>query len=195
MVAHGELTELDPADALDEDDWAGVWITGGEWSGESLDGFRMTNTRLVDCNLSGATLVGASLWRVAFERCRLSGAVLDGTTFKDVAFVGCKIDTASLRGTKGEQVRFEDCVLREADLASVSWAQAQLFDCDLTAASVTDARLVGARFHGSSLEHAIGVETLRGYVLDPQQGIAVGLRALELLGVSYDEEREPQAES
>jgi len=191
VAAHDGLSELDPDVALAEDDWVDVSITGGSFAGADLEGFRMTNAHLVDCDLSGAVLIGASMWRVTFERCRISGAVLDGAELKDVAFAGCKVDTSSLRGTKGERVRFEDCVLREADLTGASWTAATILDCDLRSANVIDARLAGARFHGSSLEEAIGLETLRGYVLDPQQGIAVGLRVLELLGVSYDEEREP----
>lgn len=191
MAAHDGLSPLDPEIALEEDDWVDVSITGGAFAGQDLEGFRMTNAHLVDCDLSGAVLIGASMWRVTFERCRMSGAVLDGAELKDVTLRGCKVDTASLRGTKGERIALEDCVLREADLTGASWSAATVFDCDLRGATLTDARLAGARFHGSSLEDVIGLETLRGYVLDPQQGIAAGLRVLELLGVSYDEERTP----
>ena len=56
MVAHDGLIELAPDVALDEDDWVDVSIAGGAFSGEDLEGFRMTNANLVDCDLSGATL-------------------------------------------------------------------------------------------------------------------------------------------
>ena len=82
-------------------------------------------------------------------------------------------------------------MLREADLTASAWAGSAFFDCDLDGATVVDARVAGCRFHGSTVDRVIGADALRGIVIDPDRAIALGLRVLDAMSVTTDEEREP----
>jgi uncharacterized protein YjbI with pentapeptide repeats len=174
-----------------EDGWSDLELRTEDLTGADLFKLRATGTKLVACELSGASLARSDLWRVEVRDCRLSGAVLDGARLRDVAFVGCKLDTASMREIEAERVTFSDCVLREADLSRSSWKESAFFDCDLTGTIVAEARMTGVRFHGSTVERVVGADSLRGIVVSPDQTLNLGLRVLDAMGVSVDEEREP----
>jgi uncharacterized protein YjbI with pentapeptide repeats len=173
-----------------EDGWSDLELRSEDLVGADLFKLRATGSKLVACELSGASLARADLWRVEVRDCRLSGAVLDGARLRDVAFVGCKLDTASMREIEAERVTFTDCVLREADLSRSSWQASAFFDCDLTGTIVAESRMAGVRFHGSSIERVVGADALRGVVVAPDQTLNLGLRVLDAMGVTVDEERD-----
>ena len=171
-----------------EEGWSDLELRGEDLVGADLYKLRVSGTTLTACELSGASLAHADLWRVEIHDCRMSGAVLDGARLRDVSFTGCKLDTASLRSVKAERVMFSDCVLREADLTDSSWVESSFVDCDLAATIVDRARMTGARFHGSSVERVVGADSLRGIVIAPEQALNLGLRVLDAMGITTEDD-------
>ena len=171
-----------------EEGWSDLELRGEDLVGADLFKLRVSGTTLTACELSGASLAQADVWRVDLRDCRMSGAVLDGARLRDVTFTGCKLDTASLRSIKAERVTFTDCVLREADLTDGTWSESAFLDCDLTGTIVERARMDGARFTGSSVERVVGADSLRRIVIAPDQALNLGLRVLDAMGVTTEEE-------
>lgn len=186
LIAPTGIEALDPDQALQQDSWIGVEIRGGVFTGARLDRFRIANTALIGCELSGTNLAEADLWRVELRDCRMSGVILEAARFRDVRIVGCKLDTASLRGSNAERLELNDCVLREADLSGATWKDAAILDCDLTDARLTGAKLLGTHLHGSTLDRIVGADSLRGVVIDPAQALSLGLQLLDAMGIVTD---------
>lgn len=177
---------LEPDKALEQDSWIGVELRGAVLTGARLDRFRISNSVLIGCELSGTNLAEADLWRVELRDCRMSGVILEAARLRDVRITGCKLDTASLRGSKAERIELDDCVLREADLSAATWKDAAILDCDLTGAVFTSARLAGTRLHRSTLDRVVGADSLRGVVIDPAQALSLGLQLLDAMGIVTD---------
>jgi uncharacterized protein YjbI with pentapeptide repeats len=171
-----------------EDGLSDVEVRGEVLTGADLTKLRATGSTLIDCELSGASLAQSDLWRVELRGCRMSGVVLDAARLRDVRIVGCKLDTASLRSLRAERVTFDDCVLREADLSDSRWKDSAILGCDLDAAIVTGADLRGTRVHGSSVDRVVGADSLRGIVIAEDQAIALGLRVLDALGITVEDD-------
>ena len=171
-----------------EDGWSDLELHGEDLVGADLYKLRMSGTTLTACELSGASLAQADVWRVDVRDCRMSGAVLDGARLRDVTFTGCKLDTASLRSVKAERVTFTDCVLREADLTDGTWSDSAFLDCDLSGTIVERARVAGTRFTGSSVDRVVGADSLRGIVIAPDQALNLGLRVLDAMGVTTEDD-------
>ena len=171
-----------------EEGWSDLELRNEDLIGLDLYKLRVSGSKLIACELSGASLAHADLWRVEIRDCRMSGAVLDGARLRDVTFAGCKLDTASLRSITGERVTFTDCVLREADLTDSAWTDTRFTACDLAGAIVERARLAGTRFHGSTVDRVVGADSLRGIVIAPDQALNLGLRVLDAMGITTEDE-------
>ena len=173
-----------------EEGWSDLELHGEDLVGADLYKLRAGGSTITSCELSGASFAQADIWRVGIRDCRMSGSVLDGARLRDVTFTGCKLDTASLRSIKAERVTFTDCVLHEADLTDSTWSESAFLDCDLTGTIVERARLTGARFKGSSVDRVIGADALRGVVIAPDQALNLGLRVLDAMGVTIEDDDE-----
>jgi uncharacterized protein YjbI with pentapeptide repeats len=172
---------------------SGCRVTGSSFSGAELVRARVTDTVFERCDLAAAVLDHAVLTRVEFEDCRLSGADLSGSRLVDVGFRECRLADASLRMTSGSRVRFENCDLGRLDLYAAQLPGACFFDSDLTGAELSQAKLTGARLHGSTFDTLRGAEALRGTTISSAQVLPVALQVLAVLEISVDDEREPPA--
>lgn len=136
---------------------------------------------------------GAVLWRVEFRSCRMSGVTFAGARLRDVAFGGCKLDGASFAGSEGERVLASGCVLSEADFGAARWSSVQLLSCELGRARFEGSSLARPRLHGSVLEGLIGVEALRGAVIDADQALVFARLLLDAHEVVVDDgDAQPQ---
>jgi uncharacterized protein YjbI with pentapeptide repeats len=169
----------------------GCRVTGSSFSGAEIVRARLTDTVFERCDLATATLENAVLTRVEFNDCRLSGVDLSGSRLVDVWFRDCRLADASLRMASGSRVRFEDCELSRLDLYAAQLAGACIFGSDLTGAELSKATLTGARLHGSSFDTLRGAEALRGTTISSAQILPVALQVLAVLGITVDDEREP----
>lgn len=186
LIAPDDLEPIDGDEARELELWSGFEIRGGEFTGERFERFRVTNTALIGCELSGVNLAEAELWRVELRDCRMSGVIFEAAHLRDVRMVGCKLDAASMRASRAERIELDDCVLREVDFTGATWSDAALTGCDLTGANVSAVRWSGARLHGSTLDGLIDPTALRGVVVDPGQALPLGLQLLDALAIAVD---------
>lgn len=207
--------ELRPASALtdgldDELDWVGVALSGdftaaraeelvlteatvgaSRFAGADLSRARLTDVRIVGCDLQGAFLDEAVLARVELVDCRMSGVVLSRARLGDVRMVGCQLDEANLRMITSEHLQFESCSMSSADLYEAGLDGAVFLDCDLSGANVAKARAVGARLHGSRVEGLRGADSLRGASFGSAQVVELAWPLFAALGIVIDDDLAP----
>lgn len=152
-------------------------------SGARGEGARIADSLFEGCELSGVQFPQSRWQRVVLRDCRLSGADLGQAHLRDVRFVDCRLDEVNLRMIDAQRVQFEGCELTRADFGSARLAEVACTDCTLAEAELSGAGISGLRLHGSRVDGLRGVLALRGAVIDPDQVVALGSRALLELGV------------
>jgi uncharacterized protein YjbI with pentapeptide repeats len=162
---------------------AGVRLTGTAWEGLTL-----VDVEVRDCEMSGVTLAGARCERVAFTGCRMSGLVAEGLRARHVRFVGCQMDAAWLRGATFERCELVDCDLSTADLHRARLLRTRFLDCRLDGVEVSGVEAEEVALHGSSLERASGLATLRGLVVGHDQVLTLALPLLAAQGIRVDDD-------
>jgi uncharacterized protein YjbI with pentapeptide repeats len=204
-----ELAPRAAADLRGESDWAGCHVEGDlsglvarrldvaecrltavALTGADLDGVRMTDTLLEDCELSGAMFHDAVLTRVELRRCRMSGLQLPAAKLRDVTVLDGKLDEANLRMTTGERLAFRSSHLGGADFAAARLDDVRFFDCDLSRADFSNATIAGCRLHGSTVEGLQGAQHLGRAAIDSTQVLPFALRLYAALGIVVDDDRD-----
>jgi uncharacterized protein YjbI with pentapeptide repeats len=177
-----ELVAADPPGSL-----VGHEVESALWERHDLADadarrLRVTESKLVDVDLTGASLENATLrdvlvtegsWanvrargltlrRVAFERTRLTGVDLSDGVLDDVTFVDCRLDLALFRNAKLSSVRFQGCRMEEGDFHGTALASCVFDDCVLSRSSWSGAAFTRSEMRGVDLAGAGNPEFLRG---------------------------------
>ena len=176
--------------ATEDPEISGCRVTRSRFVNAEFVRARLSDTVFERCDFSAAVLTKAALTRVEFDDCRLSGADFSGVKMSDVRFHECRLVDASFRLSSGDRARFERCDLTNADLYAAQFPGGCFFDSDLTRAELSQASLVQARLHGSTLEAVRGAAALRGTVISSAQLVPVALEVLAVLEIKVDDERE-----
>lgn len=184
-LVSGDVTAESAADVQ----IVGSLFRGVRLTGVSLPGATIRDCRLTGCEMSGAMFDDARLTRVEFVDCRLSGAVLSHARLKDVSFVDCRSDGLLVRMSTLERSAFTRCDLTSGEFYDSGFDRVSFSDGDLTDADFSKARLDQVRFHGSTLTGLRGGISLRGAVIDTGQITAMGLVALQALGIVIEDDR------
>jgi uncharacterized protein YjbI with pentapeptide repeats len=174
---------------LESLDVSGCRLFGVDLTLATLEGCRIRDSVLVDCELSGAALEAVSLSRVELRRCRVTGAILSRGHLRDVRFVECAMEEVQLRMADGLRVLFDACRLTDADFYGSTFEQTCFFDCDLTHADFSQAALRGGRLHGSTLERVRGIQSLAGVTISAVQAVPLALQLLATFQIEVDDER------
>ncbi|MGZ4757443.1 MAG: pentapeptide repeat-containing protein [Acidimicrobiales bacterium] len=203
------------ADGLDDElDWVGIELSGdftasraaglvlteasvgaSRFAGADLSRARLTDVRLVGCDLQGAILDEAVLTRVELVDCRLSGVVLSRARLHDVRIVDSQLDEANLRMITSRRLWFERCSMTSADLYEAGIEGAVLAGCDLSGATFAKARATGARLHGSRLDGIGGADCLRGASFGSDQIVELAGPVFAALGLVIDDELAPDRDA
>jgi hypothetical protein len=80
--------------------------------------------------------------------------------------------------------------LQRGDLCAAHFTSACFFDCDLRGVDVSEAKLRGAKFHGSDLSEIKGGECLRDIVIDSWQVLPLAIRVFAGLGIRVEDDRD-----
>ena len=199
---------LHSPDLTDGTEWAGVEITGeigGEaevdsvdvtasrlanlrLTGRRIDGLRMVDVLVEDCELSGFTMPAAYLRRVEFRRCRLSGLSAPNLRAHHVRFTDCRADGASFRMSTWNTCELSEVNLSDVDFLEAKLAGVHLLGCDLTEADFSRATTSAVALHGSTLEGIKGAGNLRGAVIAGDQVLGLALRVFASLGIMVDDD-------
>lgn len=198
---------LGDPDLVDGTEWAGVDITGdvgGEaevdsvdlvssrlanlrLTGRRMDGLRMVDVLVEDCELSGVTMPAAYLRRVEFRRCRMSGLSAPNLRAHHVRFTDCRVDGASFRMSAWNTCELSEVNLRDADFLGAKLAGVHLLGCDLTGADFSKTTTSALALHGSTLEDLKGAVNLRGAIAG-DQALTLALRVFASMGIVVDDD-------
>lgn len=164
-------------------------LSGVSLCDTELEGFKLTDVALENCDLANGDWYKAAMKRVELVGCRIVGLKASEGQFGDVLFRECKGRMGLFRFAGFKAVRFENCDLSEADFGGADLSGVVFSHCDLTNCDMNKARLVGADFRGSNVNGMkVGIEELRGAIVGPEQAVSF-LRLLGLVIEHSDEDR------
>jgi uncharacterized protein YjbI with pentapeptide repeats len=166
LVEQRSISGTAEALALDDVEVSGSALDGLRLIGGRLTRCQFTDVSIVECDLSGVDVPDGRWHRVGVTHSRLAGVTVAGGIWQDVTltdvratkldlrfatvrrtrFVRCDLTLADFTGATLDGVLFEGCQLPEARFAQVTVKRAEFVDCDMSA--------------------TLGVEALRGAVVD-----------------------------
>ena len=198
---------LNDPDLVDGTEWAGLEVTGevgGETevdsldvaasrlaharlTGRRIDGLRMVDVLVEDCELSGVTMPAAYLRRVEFRRCRMSGLSAPNLRAHHVRLTDCRVDGASFRMSAWNTCELSEVNLHDADFLGSTLAGVHFLRCDLTAADFSKTTTSALALHGSTIDELKGAGNLRGAIASDQV-LALALRVFASTGIVVDDD-------
>jgi uncharacterized protein YjbI with pentapeptide repeats len=181
---------------FDGGDVSEVDLSGASFMECVLDGLTLTDTglrgaRFVDTRLSASfatSLVAArSTWRrVRIESPRWGSAELFDAGLESVTIAGGKIDFLNLRGAKLTDVLIEDAQITELDLASFTGTRVAVRNCRIDTLDMTRATCVDVDLRDTSFSRVIGIEGMRGTILNEVQLAEFAPVMAGLLGIRIE---------
>jgi uncharacterized protein YjbI with pentapeptide repeats len=175
---------LEPHESYESERFDGGDLTDVDLSGVALmdcivDGVTMTDTglrgaRFVDSVFSASfatSLVAArSSWRrVRIENARWGSAELFDAELESVIISGGKIDFLNLRGAKLTDVLIENAQITELDIASCIATRVAIRNCRMDTIDFTRATCLDVDLRESSFSRVLGIQGMRGTILNDQQ--------------------------
>ena len=165
-------------------------IVGSSFTAADLNRLRLIDVVVEGSDFSGADMAEASFTRVTFTDCRMSGALFPRVQMQDVTFSEVRLDQVNFRMIEGERVVFDHVNLERSEFYSAHLKAAWFLDCNLSGADVSQVKLPGARFHGSSLFEIKGCEYLRDVVIESAQVIPLASGVFAGLNIRVEDDRE-----
>lgn len=145
-------------------------LTNSVFARTQLHKLDLSQSTVSECDLANAVWEAARLEKVELKHCRMTGLNLTQALLKDSVFQGCEASLSTFRTATFRKVRFVDCNLQDADFQRADLRQAVFENCNLRRAQFSFAKLDGTDFRGCAIEEIqVGVEHLRGAVVDPTQ--------------------------
>jgi uncharacterized protein YjbI with pentapeptide repeats len=169
-------------------------IVNSSFVASDLNHLEMVDVLVEGSDFSGALMEEATLSRVVFKHCRISGLSMPRSQMRDASFIDVRLDDVNLRGSTGDRVLFEHVNLERGDLYGAHFISTCFFDCDLRGVDVSEAKLRGARFHGSDLSAIKGGEYLRDIVIDSSQVLPLAIHVFAGLQIRVEDDRDREFE-
>lgn len=200
-LVEGDVQTLEPHESREGEHFDGGDLSGVDLSGIALmecalDAVTLTDTglrgsRFVDTVLraSFATSLNAarSTWRrVLLDAPRWGSAELFDSAFESAHLRGGKIDFLNLRGARLTDVLIEDAQITELDLGGFTGTRVAIRNCRITTLDLTRATCVDVDLRDSSFSRVIGIEGMRGTILNEQQLAEFAPMMADLLGIRVD---------
>jgi uncharacterized protein YjbI with pentapeptide repeats len=178
----GELVARDMPEELIDLELEARLLGHLDLSSRDARGLRLTESRLVDVDLTASFLGRARIrdvvWlggsmanlraeaatfrRVRLERVRATGVNLTTCHLEDVTFIDCRMDLAMFRFAHLDRVRFERCRMSEADFYEATLTSVVFEDTELTSASLAGATFDRSEMRGCDLSGVADPQRLRG---------------------------------
>lgn len=177
----------------------GMTVQNEDLTGASIIDSALENIGVLDSDLSAVSFVDSwlrglnaphlqaprSSWRQTLvESSRIGAAELYEAVLDTVMLRGCKLDLVNLRGAKLSDVVLEDCTIGELDLTAASVRRLQLASCHIDTLVLSQASLAHADLRGARLQHLVGLDSLRGATISPEQLAELAPSLAEQLGLT-----------
>jgi uncharacterized protein YjbI with pentapeptide repeats len=160
----------------------------------SLRRARILGSLIADAHGASVDLAD-STWRDSLVTGGRLGAVqLTGATMTAVRFHGTKLDYLNLSGAQLDDVVFEGCELGAVDARGATLGSVRFEDCSITELNVTEARLAKVDLSGARLSSLIGVDNLRGAIINHGQLLDLAPQLAAQLGIEVRPHPAPGAE-
>jgi uncharacterized protein YjbI with pentapeptide repeats len=200
-LTDGDVQTLEPHESYENERFDGGDLTDVDLSGVALmdcivDEVTMTDTglrgaRFVDSLVSASfatSLVGArSSWRrVRIENARWGSAELFDAELESVIISGGKIDFLNLRGAKLTDVLIENAQITELDIASCVATRVAIHNCRIETIDFTRATCLDVDLRESSFSRVLGIQGMRGTILNDQQLAEFAPVMAGLLGIRIE---------
>jgi uncharacterized protein YjbI with pentapeptide repeats len=200
-LAAGDVQTLEPHESREGERFDGGDLTDVDLSGTSLmecvlDAVTLTETglrgaRFVDTLITASfatSLVAArSTWRrVRLENPRWGSAELFDSVLESVHVRGGKIDFLNLRGARLTDVVIEEAQITELDLASFTGTRVALRNCRIDTLDLTRATCVDVDLRDTSFARVVGIEGMRGTILNAHQLAEFAPVLAGLLGIRVE---------
>ncbi len=200
-LTEADAQTLEPHENREGERFDGGDLTGADLAGASfmecvLDGLTLTDTglrgsRFVDTRISASfatSLVAArSTWRrVHVDGPRWGSAELFDAGLESVTIRGGKIDFLNLRGAKLTDVLIEDAQITELDLAGFTGTRVAVRNCRIGTLDLTRATCVDVDLRDTSFSRVIGIEGMRGTILNDVQLAEFAPVMAALLGIRIE---------
>jgi uncharacterized protein YjbI with pentapeptide repeats len=200
-LTDGDVQTLEPHESREGERFNDGDLTGVDLSGISLMECVLDSVTLTDTGLRGArfvdvavrssfatSLVAArSTWRrVELASPRWGSAELFDAAFESVHLRGGKIDFLNLRGAKLTDVLIEDAHITELDLAGFSGTRVAIRNCRIDTLDLTKATCVDVDLRETSFSRVVGVEGMRGTILNEVQLAEFAPVLAGLLGIRIE---------
>lgn len=177
-------------------DLSGVDLGGASFMECALNGLVLTDAglrgaRFVDTRLTASfatSLVAArTTWRrVRVDSPRWGSAELFDAGLESVTIHGGKIDFLNLRGAKLTDVLIEDAQITELDLAGFTGTRVAVRNCRIGTLDLTRATCVDVDLRDTSFSRVIGIEGMRGTILNETQLAEFAPVMAALLGIRIE---------
>jgi uncharacterized protein YjbI with pentapeptide repeats len=105
-----------------------------------------------------------------------------------VSFVDCKLDLANFRFAKLKNVLFDSCVLTEADFAGATFNNVSFDNCELDKADFSNTKCTKLDLRGSSIVDVIGISSLKGAIVSPEQLISLAPQLAAEIGLVVEQD-------
>ena len=154
----------------------------------AVDGLSLRRARILRSLIAdahGATIdLADSTWRDSVVAGGRLGAVqLPGATLTTVRFRGTKLDYLNLSGAQLDDVAFEGCELGDIDARGATLRSVRFADCSINELNVTEARLSTVDLSGARLRSLIGIDNLRGTIINRGQLLDLAPQLAAQLGI------------
>ena len=198
-----ELTAFAGTRLMPRQDYDAIEFVDLDLTGQDAADVRILDSSLGHCAVEGLSLrrarilgsliadaYGASVdfanstWRNSLVTGGRLGAVqLPGATLTAVRFRGTKLDYLNLSGAQLDDVTFEGCALGDVDARGATLRAVRFGDCSINELNVTEARLAKVDLSGARLSSLIGVDNLRGAIINHAQLLDLAPQLAAQLGV------------
>jgi uncharacterized protein YjbI with pentapeptide repeats len=143
----------------------------------------LKDVRLVNCELANLRTRAMTLVRVEFIDCRMTGVSGGDVDAQDLLIREGDQRYCQFRSSKFKSTEFDGCNFEDADFQDTDFTGAIFRRCNMRNVEMGKARLYDADLRGSTVEGLhIGLEGLRGAVVDPAQAMSFAL----LMGIRIE---------
>ena len=163
----------------------------------ALDGLSLRRARVLGSLIAdahGASVdLADSTWRDSEVRGGRLGAVqAPGAALTAVRFRGSKVGYLNLAGANLDDITFDGCELGDIDARGATLRAVRFIACSIKELNVTEARLSKVDLSGATLSSLIGVDNLRGAIINQAQLVDLAPQLAAQLGLEVRPAPDPE---
>jgi uncharacterized protein YjbI with pentapeptide repeats len=163
-------------------------LRGVTFEVDGAPGLELIDVVMRDCGLSNVDARESVIRRVEVHRSQLVGFGLNKGDARDLRVLDSSLELASFASAQLNGVVFERVNLTDVSFMAARLESVEFIDCQLTGADFRGAKIKGCAIRGSSLDHVLGIESLRGLRMPWGDLLASASALAAALGIAVEAE-------